>query len=55
VKIIVHGLPSGHDVIGMDVVIECRCGDMFHGDTIEHAVVDWETHLSEVHDDGVAS
>ena len=36
-------VPDGHAIVGVDVVIECACGDMFHGDTESGAITDWET------------
>jgi hypothetical protein len=39
-----------HEIVGIQIVIECACGDLLHGDTEQHAIVDFETHVNEQED-----
>jgi hypothetical protein len=36
-----------HEIVDVQVVIECACGDLLHGDTEQHAIADFQLHVDE--------
>ena len=46
-RIVVTFPTCQHKIVGVEVVVECECGDTFAGGDEEQAIRDWEDHVAD--------